>query len=160
MDILGWLPIVIAILVALASSNQKHSGKSGSKYPQPWARGFGPRRYEQPQTTAVRKSTPSAVSQPLAENRKNAKTTGIERIPGDERISGVEETPGVKGISVSEEISGISGTEGIAGRPSIPPIHSLEENWSPLPSPEALQQAVLWSEILAKPRALRPWKRI
>lgn len=177
-DLLSWLPILIAILVALSSASEKIKGKPGSKPlnpSSPWAKGFEPREIEFPKwlTQAI-----PGIETLMTKNERIDKypyektviadrlvdregTRGVEGIAGDEGTVGIEGALGIEGTSGIEGMSGTEGTfgqEGTAESRSLnsPKISSQAEGKSitNIPNNEDLIRAVVWAEILNKPKAL------
>lgn len=110
-------------------------------------------------------------------------TWGVEGIQGVEGTWGVEGTQGVEGIEGTEGTQGVEGIEGVEGTQGIEGIGNYvgilgQEAYKSAGAPlqeknrgasglsgvhcfstqSGLAQAVIWAEILGKPRALRPFK--
>lgn len=171
-DIFSFLPIIIAIFVALSSRSEKAKGNS---------KGFEPREFEFPKWLTQKipgieilmpnnESVESySYGEPFIVERtiEREKAFGAEGIAGDEGISGDEGVVGIEGTSGMEGISGIEGASGIEGTPtSKPPTQSLAKSSSladtrsmtDIPSNDDLIRAVVWAEILDKPKALRRYR--
>lgn len=181
-DLFSWLPIIIAILVGLSSASEKNKGKPGSKPlnpSSPWAKGFEPREIEFPKwlTQAIpgietlltknerieeypyEKTVIADRRIDLEGNSEVEGAAGIEGIAGDEGILGIEGTSGMEGILGMEGTSGQEGTS--ESRPVSTPKISLQadgKSITNIPNNEDLIRAVLWAEILNKPKALRARK--
>ncbi|HVJ48504.1 hypothetical protein [Desulfitobacterium sp.] len=184
MDIFSWLPIIVIILVALSSANNKLQGKPGSKphdQPSPWARGFDPRSFELPKW--LTQEGPLKESGHIWDEFKSFNeypkkgltdtegTISVEGTAGEEGTSGNEGTIGIEGSSGTEGTSGREGTSVLSGNDAKERISELRTPITPeissqsqglflnyFPADAVLMRAVVWAEILDKPKALRKRK--
>lgn len=180
MDIFSWLPIIVIILVALSSANNKLQGKSGSEphdHSSPWARGFEPRGFEFPkwlvQDEPMKKlehiwdEFQSDNESPQKEFNDTERTTRVEGTSGVEGTIGIEGSPGTEGTPGQEGTSLLS-ENAVQVRipelriPSTPEISSETQGLSLnlFPDDAVLMRAVVWAEILDKPKALRKRKQV
>lgn len=172
-DILSWLPIIIAIFVALSSAGEKDKGKPGTTRPNlssPWAKGFEPREIGFPKW--LTEKIPGIEN--LLSNNENKnlhpskKTVMTKKMIDFKGTSGAEGTAGIEGTPGDEGVVGIEGTSGIEGTfgndiSLKSPVYFDEEcssetdskQMTTIPNNEELIRAVVWAEILNKPKALR-----
>ncbi|MEA4902058.1 hypothetical protein [Desulfitobacterium sp.] len=174
-----WLAIAIAIILTLSAASEKAKGKPGStgsksRYPSsPWAKGFEPQGSELFKWLA--KKIPGI--EPFLTNNENNhtypyatdKTMSYEDTDGVEATDGVEGTAGIEGTAGVEGTAGIEGTSGdekaigveeIGGTIESPlsaaKKHSSESKLTAdIPNNEDLIRAIVWAEILDKPKALK-----
>jgi hypothetical protein len=167
-DILSWLPIIIAIFVALSSAGEKGKGKPGTTRPylsSPWAKGFEPSEIRFPKwLTEKIPGIENLLSNNENKNLYPSKKTviDIEGTSGVEGTEGIEGTPSVEGVVGIEGTSGIEGTFGNEISLKSPVYFDKEcssesdsKQMTTIPNNEELIRAVVWAEILNKPKALR-----
>ncbi|AHF08526.1 hypothetical protein [Desulfitobacterium metallireducens] len=178
-NIFSWIPIIIAILVALSSASEKIKGKPGSKSltpSLPWVKGLEPREFELPKwlTQAIPGietllTTNERIEEyPYEKTVINDRTMGLEGTIGIEGTAGDEGTLGIEGaigVEGNSGVEGTSGTEGASGQEDTAeakPLSTLKRSLQAggksitnIPNNEDLINAVVWAEILNKPKALR-----
>lgn len=162
----SWLAIAIAIILTLSAASEKAKGKPGStgsgsksRYPSsPWAKGFEPRDLEP--FKWLTKKIPG-IEPLLTKNENNhmypyEKKITTKTMPY-EGTDGVEGTAGIEGTSGDEKAIGAEEIEGTIKLPlSAAKKHSSESKLTAdIPNNEDLIRAIVWAEILDKPKALK-----
>lgn len=169
MDNFSWLPLIFIIIAALSSVNKKLT-KPGTRPfnppPSPWARGFEPRgldlsKWTSGKTLRAPWAEPETAWEGVGDLQEIEETT--EQTEG---TTGTEGTQGLEGTAGVEGTYGIEGTFRNEGTPSTPTINQGEFpsrtegvlSLATLPTDEELMRAMIWSEILGKPKSLRARK--
>lgn len=157
MDILSMLPIIIMIFAIVTKLNSGASKTSlGSRNPRlpssPWAHDLGTSlqkwlSYENPTPTS--KNVEVQKEYQVIENSWLVNSSETEGTAGEEGTPGVEGTPGTEATfkpTISSEVES----------------SHAEESFFPDLAEKNLTEAVIWAEILGKPRSRinRPLSRI
>lgn len=173
-DIFSFLPIIIAILVALSSGNKKAKENSSSKRLSPsfpWAKGFEPREFEFPKWLSQKIPGIEVLLPNLNNKSEESSSCGkpfiAERTISREGTSGVEGVSGVEGTAGLEGTSGDEGMVGVERNPTskVSPQSLAKassqvdtQSMTNIPSNDDLIRVVVWAEILDKPKALRRYR--
>lgn len=155
MDILSFLPIIVMILAIVSKLNKgatRTNLSPRSPFPRssPWTQNLD---------TSIQKWLSSRSLAPTPEIVEIQKDYRVEEASWMDDKFETEGTPGIEGtagIEGTEGVEGISGTEGtnkqsISSEVETP--RSEERSSFPHLIEGNLAQAVIWSEILGKPRA-------
>ncbi|MDP4160273.1 MAG: hypothetical protein Q8911_11035 [Bacillota bacterium] len=156
MDILSFLPIIIMIFAVVSKLNKgttrsNHRPRSPYAPSSPWVNNL---------ETSIRKKWLSYKTPILSSNVVEGRNDfPMEEFPW---IDNTTETEGTAGIEGTDGVEGTNGVEGIAGLegtliPTLPSEIKTPQLDEPPSYPDLegknLAEAVIWAEILGKPKA-------
>lgn len=167
MHLFSMLPLLLLILYLIPLFNkaaQRTNQRPGNPYSpsSPWAHNL---------ETSLQKWLSSVNPAPTPEtekarpDRRGAEASRLDNPTETEGTAGIEGTTGVEGTAGSEGSAGMEGTPGTEGTfdravaaETEPPLSEKKPSLSNLTA-ENIAGAVIWSEILGKPKARinRPW---
>ncbi|TGE31003.1 hypothetical protein [Desulfosporosinus sp. Sb-LF] len=169
MDILSFLPIIIMIFALVSKLNKgatKTNQRPRSRYSpsSPWGNNL-----EASLQKLLSYGSPVPTSE-IVEVRNNVQ---VEEAPWMDNATESEGTAGIGGTNGVEGTDGVEGTNGVEGTagsegtfkpinsPEIETIQLKERNSFPDLAEKDLIEAVIWAEILGKPKARisRPFTR-